>query len=105
VGEEPALTERAWVEQIAAAAGWRGEVAVVPDDRLPEPLRQPFDWRYELATDTRRLREDLGYVEPVPMEEALARTAAWERSQPADGGPPDYAAEDAVLAAAQAPTR
>jgi nucleoside-diphosphate-sugar epimerase len=99
LGEEPALTERAWAERIGGAAGWRGEVVVVPEAHLPEPLRQPFDWRYDLATDTSRLRRELGYVEPVSPEEALARTVAWERSQRPDGPPPDYAAEDAALAA------
>jgi nucleoside-diphosphate-sugar epimerase len=97
VGEEPAPTERAWVEQIGAAAGWAGAVVTVPDAALPEPLRAPFDWRYDLATDTRRIRDELGYVEPVPLSEALARTVAWERAQPAEGEPPDYAAEDAAV--------
>lgn len=64
------------------AAGWTGEVVQVPAERLPEHLRQPFDFRYELATATARIREELSYGEPVGREEALKRTVEWEHSQP-----------------------
>lgn len=37
----------------------------------------PFDWRYAMATDTRRLRTELGFAEPVGHAEALRRTIAW----------------------------
>lgn len=99
LGEEDAPPERGWVERIGAAAGWTGEVVAVPAEHLPEPLRQPFDWRYHLACGTRRIRRELGYSEPVGSAEALERTIEWERSQPAGGESPDYAAEDAVLRA------
>ena len=45
---------------------------------------------------------ELGFAEPTPRADALARTIAWERAHPpsADSAPPpDYAAEDAALAA------
>jgi nucleoside-diphosphate-sugar epimerase len=80
VGDEPALSEREWVERIGAAAGWRGRVVAVPTSELPNHLKQPFDWRYELWTDTSRIREELGYVEPIPLDEALVHTVEWERS-------------------------
>lgn len=50
--------------------------------------------------DTGRIRREPGYEEPVPREEALERTVAWERSNPPEQVGPDrfdYAAEDAVL--------
>jgi nucleoside-diphosphate-sugar epimerase len=34
----------------------------------------PGDWRDELETDTRRLRDDLGYEAPVTADEALRET-------------------------------
>lgn len=85
VGERSTPTEREWVEQIGAAAGWTGEVVAVPSEHLPEPLRTPFDPRYDLATDTSRIRDELGFAEPVGWREALRRTVAWERAQPDAG--------------------
>lgn len=81
VGEEPAPTEREWVEQIGMAAGWHGAVVEVEAEDLAQHLRQPFEFRYELATDTARMREELSYREPVTREEALQRTVEWECSQ------------------------
>lgn len=80
VGEEPALTEREWVERIAAAAGWRGEIVLVSGAEMPDHVKQPLDWRYDLWTDTSRIRRELGYVEPVDLDASLERTVAWERS-------------------------
>lgn len=101
VGEKSAPTEREWIEEIGTAIGWRGEVVPVSAKRLPEHLRQPFDFRYQLVTDTGRIRKELTYVEPVGRQEALKRTIEWERSQP---GEPEadqvaYAAEREALAA------
>jgi nucleoside-diphosphate-sugar epimerase len=98
VGEEPTLTEREWIHRIGEVAGWAGKVVVLPAKHLPEHLRQPFDFRYELATSTRCIRDELGYVEPVPRQEALEQTIEWERSQRDESDRPDYAAEDAALA-------
>ncbi len=66
---------------------------------LKEHLQMPGDWRYELATDTGRIQDELGYEPPVTMEEALRRTVQWERAWRAesDAPAPDYEAEDAVL--------
>lgn len=101
VGEKSAPTEREWIEEIGTAIGWRGEVVPVSAERLPEHLRQPFDFRYQLVTDTGRIRNELTYIEPVGRQEALKRTIEWERSQP---GEPEadqvaYAAEREALAA------
>ena len=97
LGEEPAPTEREWVEQIGKAAGWSGKVVAVSSKRLPEHLHQPFDFSYDLAIDTRSIRDELGYTEPVESRVALQRTVEWERSEPHEPGQPDYAAEDAAL--------
>lgn len=100
VGETttPPTAER--VKAIGRVVGWTGEVVPLPADQLPEHLQAPFEWRYELATDTCRLRDGLDFQPPVPFEEAVRRTAAWERAQrPADFGSleDEYAAEDAAL--------
>ncbi len=80
VGDEPTLTEREWVEQIGAAAGWSGDVVVASAAELQDDLHPQLDWRYDLWTDTSRMRSDLGYVPPVSLDEALKRTVEWERS-------------------------
>jgi len=97
VGDEPALSERKWVERIGAAVGWRGGVVAVSASELPKHLKQPFDWRYELWTDTSSIREELGYVELIPLDAALERTVEWERSTLDGIEPLNYAEEDAVL--------
>lgn len=100
VGDEPALSEADWGRAVGRAAGWAGEVVAVPDASLPEPFGRPLDWRQHLVGDTRKLREQMGYAEPVPPDEALRRTVAWERAHPPAASPPvDFGAEDAGLKA------
>ena len=100
VGEAEAPTELEWVRRVGEAAGWNGEVVAVPEDRLPGHLRMGLDTDQHLVTDTSRIREELGYEEPVSHEEALKRTVMWERENPPKEIDPklfDYEAEDAVL--------
>jgi nucleoside-diphosphate-sugar epimerase len=100
VGEAKAPPTAERMEALGRITGWSGEVVPLPADRLPDHLQAPFDWRYELATDTRGLSDELGFQPPVPLEEAIHRTAAWERAQhPADADQlaDEYAAEDAAL--------
>lgn len=98
VGEESALTEREWVEEIGMAVGWRGEVIEVPTEHLPDHLRQPFDFHYDLATDTTRIRAELCYRELINRQEALKQTVQWERSHLVEPEQRQYAAEDEMLA-------
>jgi nucleoside-diphosphate-sugar epimerase len=100
VGEETARTEQEWVTSIGAALGWNGAVVTLDAGRLPDPLRQPFDWRYDLWTDTRRIRRELGYAEPVSIEDAVGRTARWERQELRGAERLDYEAEDAAIQSA-----
>jgi nucleoside-diphosphate-sugar epimerase len=105
VAEPDALPEADWVRAIGEAAGWRGEVVVLPDERLPAHLRQGLNPEQHLVVDSGRIRRELGYAEPVARVEALRQTVAWERAHPPATSPPeafDYAAEDATLAAAGA---
>ncbi|HEX2080064.1 MAG TPA: hypothetical protein VHG08_20345 [Longimicrobium sp.] len=95
----PTVAER--VRALARAVEWRGDVLTVPDADLPAGMRSDVDHRVDIALDTRKIRRELGYAEPVAYDEALRRTAEWLRAadvRPAEE-PPDYAAEDAVAAA------
>jgi nucleoside-diphosphate-sugar epimerase len=101
VGEAPVLAEAQWVRAIGVAAGWRGKLVVVPEARVPAHLAPDFNTAQHLVVDNRRIREELGYTEPVPQDVALRRTVAWERTHPPadiDDEAFDYAAEDALLA-------
>ena len=50
--------------------------------------------------DSKRIRAELGYVEPITVDETLRRTVAWEKANPPreiDPAQYDYAAEDEVV--------
>ena len=100
VGEADALTETEWVQSIARAAGWDGEVVAAPRDILPKHLAEDYDYRHNLAANTSRIRDELCYSEPIAREEALKQTVAWERDNPPkniDAQKFDYAAEEDAL--------
>jgi nucleoside-diphosphate-sugar epimerase len=102
VGEADAFTMTEWIGKIAQFSGWEGKIVPVPADRLPAHLAEEIDANQHLVTDSTRIRQELGYSEPVPLDEALQRTIEWERANPPvaiDDKQFDYAAEDAVLAA------
>jgi nucleoside-diphosphate-sugar epimerase len=101
VGEAGAFSMSEWISKIAQFAGWAGKIVTVPPNRLPAHLAEKIDTNQHLVTDSTRIRQELGYSEPIPLNEALKRTVAWERANPAEGIDAkqfDYAAEDVVLA-------
>jgi len=105
VGEADALSELEWARMIARATGWRGELVVVPSARAPAHLRPAINYDQHWVADTTRIREELGYREHVSRDEAVRRTIEWQRGHPPAQIDPqmyDYAAEDAVLAEANA---
>lgn len=96
IGEAETLCEAEWVRQIGQVAGWNGDIVTVPKGYLPVNGNLEQD----LVVDTARIREELGYKEPVPQDEALRRTIDWERLHPPNQISPemfDYATEDAIL--------
>ena len=100
VGEREAFSMIDWVREIGRAAQWKGEVVAVPGDLLPTELQEQMSTDHNLVTDSMRIREELGYEEPVQIDVAIARTVAWEQSHPPEGSedqPPDYAVEDTVI--------
>ncbi|HEX2035214.1 MAG TPA: NAD-dependent epimerase/dehydratase family protein [Chloroflexota bacterium] len=101
VGEAEALTEAEWVRAIGRAAGWEGEVVVVPEERAPDRLRPRIDTGQHWVVDTGRIRRELGYAEPVRRDEALRRTVAWQRSTPPPPGRGPSAEEQGARDAAE----
>jgi nucleoside-diphosphate-sugar epimerase len=104
VAEPEGFSLAEWVRRIGQAVGWSGDIVINPKLGIEPEAVQHF------VVDTRRIRQELGYVEPIPLEKALRRTIEWERANPPDDAfrerfahfePAlkfDYAAEDAVLA-------
>src|SRR5205085_11218682 len=100
VGEKEAFTESDWVHAIGHAAGWDGEIVVLPKNSLPAHMTTNADHSHHLFTDTSRIRAELGFNERVSRQEALHKTIDWERANPpAEPFPAEseYAAEDAIL--------
>ena len=95
------VSELEWTRMVAEQAGWRGDIVVLPRDRMPKHLLAPGNYAQQWTASSRRIREELRYSEPVSLEGSLRRTIEWERAHPPaqiDPAQFDYAAEDAALA-------
>lgn len=104
VAETPAFSELDWARKIAAATGWDGEFITLPKERTPAHLVPPGNPAQHWEADSTRIRRELGYKEPVPIDEAIHRTIDWARAHPPGEFNPhkfDYAAEDAAAAGAR----
>ncbi|CAN5590238.1 N/A [soil metagenome] len=100
VGEYETSSYADWVRSIGRVSGWNGDIIEVPADSIPTDLRFGGNFNQHLVTDTKRIRQELGYKETTLQQEALLRTVEWERSNPPEDIDPsafDYVAEDAVL--------
>ena len=98
VAQPEAHSEKQWARLVADAHGWEGEILAVPAAILPESLRSDYDERQEYVVSSDLIRNELGYVERVPLAEGLRRTIEWERANPPHDVEPDYEAEDRALA-------
>ncbi|MDX1447723.1 MAG: NAD-dependent epimerase/dehydratase family protein [Acidimicrobiia bacterium] len=78
-------TEAEWARTVGHALDWDGEVVVIDDAEAPDALRHPdADLRQHLVPDASRIRDELGWSERVPLDEAIAVTAEWELANPPD---------------------
>ncbi len=102
VCEKPAFSELEWARKIATEMRWDGEFVVLPVEHTPRHLATPGNAAQHWTASSARIRQELGYQEPVAIEEAIRRTIPWERENPPAIGSQaqfDYAAEDAAVAA------
>jgi hypothetical protein len=67
---------------VAGIAGWKGEVVIVSDDQLPDPLKVPLNAAQNWTIDANRFRSETGFAEPFTLEESLEETIAWLRANP-----------------------
>jgi nucleoside-diphosphate-sugar epimerase len=101
VCEEPSFSELEWARKIAAAMQWDGDFVVLPIEQTPQHLLKPGNAAQHWTASSTRIRQELGYEEPVAIEEAIRRTIRWERENPPDVAflaQFDYAVEDAAVA-------
>ena len=101
VGEEPSFSELEWAEKIANEMKWEGKFVVLPVENTPPYLLRPGNTAQHWAVSSALIRKELGYEEPIEMQEAIRRTIRWEQENPPAGVSPaqfDYAAEDAAVA-------
>ena len=96
MGDEIAYTEREWLGFVKEAAGWPGEIRIVPDADLPESFSLGGDTQHHIFASTGAIHHDLGFTEPFDLATSLERTSAWERKNLA-AEPVNYTAEDAIL--------
>ena len=101
VAEQPAYSELEWAGKIAEQADWTGEFVVLPRERAPAHLQIPGNLAQHGDASSTRIRAELGFQDPVPLEQAIRHTIEWERANPPKNVPVqmfDYAAEDAAAA-------
>jgi len=80
ISEQESFTELEWAKKIAEAVGWKGEFIVLPREKAPKHLLYPRRVEQHLVASSARIREELGYNEPISIEEAIRRTIPWERA-------------------------
>ncbi|NND96674.1 MAG: NAD-dependent epimerase/dehydratase family protein [Pirellulaceae bacterium] len=99
VAEPQAMTELEFVRAIGKAAGWQGDVKVLPDSQMPKHLQHEVNFQQNWDVDSTKIRKTLGYAETVDTDEAIRRTVQWERDNPPDVEPfdYDYAEEDRAI--------
>jgi nucleoside-diphosphate-sugar epimerase len=99
IATEQHFSEIDWARKIGDAIGWNGSLVPVAADKLPEHLHMPLNANQHWIVSSKRIREELGFAEPVSLDAGIERTIAWERTNPPAIDPQlfDYAAEDAAL--------
>jgi nucleoside-diphosphate-sugar epimerase len=107
-GDENQLTLRQMVEVITRTMNYHWEIVGMPD-AVAQPARAlaMHENSYHRVMDLTKLKNQLGYTDVVPVEEAVAQTVRWYlEHQPERGGdlekrlqdPFNYAAEDQLVA-------
>ncbi len=101
VCEEPSFSELEWARNIASEMKWEGKFVVLPVERTPRYLLKPGNAAQHWTASSARIRQELGYKEPVTIEEAIRRTISWQTENSPEVeflAQFDYAAEDAAIA-------
>ena len=98
VGEREAVTEKEWIKMLSRTMNWEGEIVEVEDAQLPNHIREDFDWEQDMTIDCQAIEKYLGQIHKTDIEEALAKTTAWQiENPPKKIDPAEYDLEDQVI--------
>ena len=109
LGDDRLLFNREWVTMLSEILHHEFEFVEMPFDVLPGNFRAAptqLLFRYHRVMDTRKVKEQLGYRDIVPVEKALETTVNWYLDHPLPpggemeqnlGDPFDYEYEDRLI--------
>ncbi|MFQ4146457.1 NAD-dependent epimerase/dehydratase family protein [Chlorogloeopsis sp. ULAP02] len=104
VADAEVLSETERIAKVKEVAGWQGKVVIVPQEHLPADWQLPLNPKQDWFVDATRIRQELGYNEIVPLDQALRQTIDWQRSHPPEQAQQfaapwllDYETEDKIL--------
>ena len=95
--EDRTYSMRKWSEMILAAAGSRAELVRVPDDMLPEDMKETGTMSQHIAATGRKARAQLGWITSDPLE-TLRTTVRWHLDNPPAEINMDFSEDDRALA-------
>ncbi|MBI3303213.1 MAG: epimerase [Deltaproteobacteria bacterium] len=107
-GDEQVFTLHQWVEVIARTMNYQWDIISLPN-AVAAPAR-PLAMQatsHHRVVDLSKIKNQLGYKDPFPVEEALAKTVHWYLEHPPERGgeierrlqdPFNYAVEDQLVA-------
>ncbi len=110
LSDDRLLFNREWVTIVSRILGHEFEFVEIPFDLLPGGFRAAptqLLFRYHRVMDTRKVKQQLGYRDVVPVETALETTVNWYLEHPLPpggemeqnlGDPFDYEYEDRLIA-------
>lgn len=98
VGELKPLSEQGFIEEIALAYGWDGEIIHIKredipndiKDKLPQHMVADNNYNQSWVIDTTLIRSELNYKEKVPFKEAIRKTVLWNTDNPPQRHNKDY---------------
>jgi nucleoside-diphosphate-sugar epimerase len=104
VADVETLSEADRIGKIGSVAGWQGKVITLPREDFPAEWQLPYNTNQHWTVDSSIIRNELGYREIVPLDEAISKTIDWERANLPQQSNPfavpyllDYATEDKIL--------
>lgn len=100
LGEATTATVRAWLDQIAEAAGATIELVTVPEDLLPPDLRLTAAIRQHLTFSPTRAQQLLGWTHADPRT-TVPLSVRWHLANPPVSSEGDFSADDTALSAAR----
>jgi nucleoside-diphosphate-sugar epimerase len=94
--EDRTFSMAMWSRMVLQAAGSSAELVRVPDEMLPEDLKQTGTMSQHIAASARRARKLLGWTTSDPLQ-SLSATVRWHLDHPPLEADADFSADDRAL--------